>query len=123
MYPYFATAGDIRQNPHAIIMTFIVTALYPASEGTTFGLTYYAQTHMPLVESFWKEHGLLNWKLVKFDEEQKPPFSVANIITFKDAASFAAAASGPGKDKIAADVSNFCNCEPTIIGGELAFSG
>lgn len=104
-------------------MTFVVTALYPASEGTTFNMTYYVPTHMPLVESFWKEHGLLHWKLVKFDEGQKPPFSMANVITFKDAASFAAAASGPGEDNIAADVPNFCNCEPKIIGGELVFSG
>jgi uncharacterized protein (TIGR02118 family) len=107
-------------------MPYIVTIAYPNDDESTFDLSYYLTSHMPMVESHWKALGLLRWELVEFESQndsQKALFKRANIMAFEDKASFTAASEGPVADQIFGDIPNFSNRQPVILVGNLIKSG
>jgi uncharacterized protein (TIGR02118 family) len=107
-------------------MTYTVIIAYPNNSEATFDSTYYLTSHMPLVESHWKNAGLLEWKLVEFgsrNDSEKPTFRRANIMIWEDRASFAAAEQGPIADKIFGDIPNFSNFQPTVLAENVIRSG
>lgn len=102
------------------------SVLYPRREGATFDMKYYIDTHMPIVEKGWKPTGLLKWEIIEFDEEvagDKTPYSVAAILTFKDADTRGASMGGPATKGIMDDIPNFSSEKPVIFTGSIVSQG
>ncbi|KAK9490617.1 hypothetical protein V1508DRAFT_434719 [Lipomyces doorenjongii] len=105
-------------------MTLSLTILYP-NQDVKFDMHYYLLTHMPLVERGWRSAGLLKWEVTEFGPEadsQKPPYRVANILTWKDETSFNAASTGPTSWGIFEDVPHFSNYQPIFLSGKVVGS-
>ena len=86
----------------------ITQVIYPAGEDTKFDLDYYLNTHMPLVEKRWSDHGLINWTVIV--GEKGEDFHVMAILTWDKAESFGNA---PHQPEIFGDIPNFTNTTPT----------
>ncbi|KAK9482491.1 hypothetical protein V1527DRAFT_347165 [Lipomyces starkeyi] len=107
-------------------MTFNLTILYPNQDDIKFDMHYYLHTHMPLVESGWRSAGLLKWEVTEFGpgaDSQKPPYRVANTLTWKDETSFTAAYTSLTSREIFEDVPHFSNHQPIILSGKVVGSG
>ncbi|PHH54246.1 hypothetical protein CFIMG_002988RAa [Ceratocystis fimbriata CBS 114723] len=90
--------------------TFSVSFTYVNDPKASFDLDYYLKTHMPLVESKWKEFGLLGYKVVQYDTsdpDNQPPLRVVCISTWKDEASWKNAFAQSCTAAILDDVPNF----------------
>lgn len=107
-------------------MSYHVSVRYPNHKDTTFDISYYINSHMPLVEKLWKPLGLLKWEVVEYGpaaDGTQAEHRVATFMTWKDEASFTAAAGNADAHKIFGDVPNFCNHESTSAVGKIAGSG
>lgn len=94
--------------------------MYPNDEDITFDESYYLQTHMPLVESIWKKHGLVSWKIIKYttalDGSRSKYLIAANLVwESEDAAK--SALQDPEAPRIFADIPNFTNKQPITLAG------
>ncbi|KAK7427980.1 hypothetical protein QQZ08_005411 [Neonectria magnoliae] len=99
-----------------------VTVLYPApKDGETFDLEYYVTTHLELTVKAWKGIGLKDFRVVKVTTavgEEKPPFSVAAIITFDSPEGASRALVAPETKAVFEDTPNFTNTKPVVLLGE-----
>ncbi|KAL6850864.1 hypothetical protein ACO1O0_007990 [Amphichorda felina] len=103
-------------------MPFIATVLYPQREGATFDMKYYIDTHMPLVSRIWSPVGLEKWEVQRLDVGtggEKPPFTVAALLTFKDEATWTGAQALPAAAEIFGDIPNFSSEQPVLFGGSV----
>ncbi|KAK7541957.1 uncharacterized protein J3D65DRAFT_612124 [Phyllosticta citribraziliensis] len=97
-----------------------ITVLYPNVQDATFNMEYYLQTHMPLAQQHFGQHGLIGYrvqKLLSTATGDPAPYSVMCLLEFPDRAAWDNAvtqAAGP----VMADVANFSNKEPTFLIGE-----
>ena len=41
----------------------VVQVIYPKEARADFNMTYYLETHMPLVQKLWGPHGLKSWTI------------------------------------------------------------
>ncbi|KAL5606674.1 hypothetical protein BROUX41_003070 [Berkeleyomyces rouxiae] len=90
--------------------TFSVSFTYAHDPAASFDIDYYLKTHMPLVESHWKQYGLLGYKVIQFDvsdASNPPPLRVVCVSSWKDEASWQAAIKSPEMPTVMADVPNF----------------
>ena len=78
------------------------------------------KTHMPLVESHWKQYGLEDWRVVEFGPgpDGSQPYSVQAILTFKDAQSMQTASEKAG-GPVFGDIPNFSNQQPVLVMGDI----
>ena len=107
-------------------MPFVATVLYPQREGATFDMKYYLDTHMPLVDRIWKPAGLEKWEIQKLDlgmGGEKPPYSVAALLTFPDQATCTAALGLAGSAEIFGDIPKFSSEQPVVMAGAVVGSG
>jgi hypothetical protein len=99
----------------------INTALYARTSNFTFDLTYYFNTHVPLVHNYWKPHGLID----AYIAEASPDSQFAYVVTmiWKDGESWEHA-KGQEKEmtEIQADVGNFTNGVPEFVEGRIVSS-
>lgn len=65
-------------------MTYSASVLYPKTASSTFDMSYYLQTHMPLVQKCWGSMGLKDWQIVEFapGPDGSQPYSVQAILTW-----------------------------------------
>ncbi|KAJ8098552.1 hypothetical protein POJ06DRAFT_257348 [Lipomyces tetrasporus] len=107
-------------------MTFNLTILYPNQDDIKFDMHYYLHTHMPLVERGWRSAGVLKWEVIEFGpraDSQKPPYRIANIMTWKDETSYTAASTGPTSWEYFEDIPQFSNRQPIFVSGKVVASG
>ena len=98
-----------------------VSIMYPFSEGKTFDMEYYKNSHMPMVA------GYLGTNLVKYSIEKGlasgipgtplpylaiGTFYIKNLKTYQDAIA-------PNRDAIRADFPNYTNIIPVILVSEV----
>lgn len=104
-------------------MVYHAAVMYPNEEGIQFNESYYLQTHMPLVESVWKKHGLLRWKIIKYTTTisgSPSKYLIAAKLEFETSEHLQNAEKDPESPKIFDDIPNFTNVQPiTLAGDEL----
>lgn len=97
--------------------------MYPNEEGIQFNESYYLQTHMPLVDSIWKKHGLLSWKIIRYNtaiDGSPSKYTIAAKLEWEKSEHLKNALQDPETPKIFDDIPNFTNVEPiTLAGDEL----
>ena len=93
-----------------------VSVMYPNNEGSTFDMTYYCETHMPMVRQ--KLGAAL--KDVAVDQGigsdepgSPPPYLALCHLLFESVEAFQIAF-GPNAQEFEADVPNYTNTQPTI---------
>ena len=99
-----------------------ITILYPTGSDATFDMSYYLNSHMPLVKELWGPEGLTGYKVTKFADPSQP-YAVQCLLEFKSADEFQAAVKGQNTAKVMGDVPNFSNKQPLIMLGEFQGSG
>ncbi len=97
----------------------IATVLYPAD--ADFKLEYYLKSHMPMVMTKFKSHGMTGWKVTKLNGTASggaSPYSIQCELKFKKADGIPAALKEHGQE-VMADIPNFSNKEPVIVLGDV----
>ncbi|KAF1827927.1 uncharacterized protein K489DRAFT_376086 [Dissoconium aciculare CBS 342.82] len=95
-----------------------VTVLYPST--STFDMTYYKSTHMPLVQKSWGQYGLQSWRIIQL--APGAPYSVQAILEFSSAEDLQKAQASPEAKDVMEDIPKFSSEKPVFLGGELAFT-
>lgn len=94
---------------------FIVTVMYPYSEGARFDWDYYVGTHMPLVREAFGPTGLADARALKGlpgPNGAPPPYVAIALITYPDHESVVASMTGPRAGDVAGDLPNFTDITP-----------
>lgn len=93
-----------------------VTLLYENSDGKTFDMDYYSNTHMPLVASLLGD----SLKLLAIDKgiagrrsEEAIPYLAIGYLYFDTLAAYENSF-GPHAEEIVGDIPNFTNIKPTV---------
>lgn len=63
------------------------TILYPWDDEEPFDLRYYIDRHLPLSESVWRDHGLVEWSVTELcqrhDQKGLPSYRVQCVCLFE----------------------------------------
>ena len=101
---------------------FCLTVSYPKGEDTSFDLQYYRDTHIPLCQRLFGEHGLRG--TVLRTAEGKAPGSGdlnhASIDLVFDSAEGLQAALAAGGKEVSADLVNYTNAKPRMSFSEIS---
>jgi len=93
-----------------------VTILYPNSEGTTFDMNYYANTHMPMVAEVLGK-AMKGFSIDKGIAGGRPdapiPYLAVGYLYF-DSLSAYQEVFGPNAEKIISDIPNYTNSQPIV---------
>jgi uncharacterized protein (TIGR02118 family) len=108
---------DTKQNKNRMAPT-TVTVLYPST--STFDMTYYKSTHMPLVQKSWGQYGLQSWRIIQL--APGAPYSVQAILEFSSAEDLQKAQASPEAKDVMEDIPKFSSEKPVFLGGEVAFT-
>ena len=88
---------------------FVVTVLYPATEGAGFDFDYYAKTHLKLVQDRWGPMGLKSLTGVRgigTPDRSPPPYVAMATLVWDSPEAFRAAAKAHGAE-IFGDIPNY----------------
>ncbi len=99
------------------MVSFIVS--YPVAAGATFDADYYMATHMPLVDTHFRPHGMTGWRVL-FPDQPEAPYAAVTTLDFADEAAFAAATGAPEAAIVFADVANFTTIAPVTMKARAA---
>lgn len=102
-------------------MPVTAIVMYPNEEDIKFDEKYYMETHMPLVESVWKKHGLDSWRITKFPtalDGSRSQYLIMATLEWKSQEALQEALKDPECAKVFADIPNFTNTQPVTLGGE-----
>ena len=94
----------------------VVTALYPATEGSTFDMDYYSSTHAPLVRELLTPAGMRDFRVMKgvADTAGGPaPYRLIAELTF-DTVEDLGAALGEHGPRVMGDIPNFTDAPPSL---------
>ena len=98
-----------------------VSVMYPNSEGATFDIDYYCNTHIPMVGELLGDAlkgGAVDSGLAGGSPDEAAPFIAMGHITFESVEEFQNSF-GPNAEKIMADLANFTNVQPQIQISEI----
>lgn len=100
------------------------TVLYPAEADATFDLSYYLNSHMPLVSKQWTSFGLQGWKVVQFEAgpDGSKPYSIAALLTWDSLDGLKSALGSDAGKVVLGDVENFSNKGPIFLTGNIVGS-
>lgn len=94
-----------------------ISVIYPRSSGATFDYEYYAQTHLPLVASRWRDAGLIGAEALRgisaADGSDAAFFAIA-LIRFSSPEHLRAAVTGEHAAEIMGDIANFTSVQPLL---------
>lgn len=98
-----------------------VTILYPNDEGKTFDMEYYANSHMPMIDSLFGD----SLKAIEIDKgisgrtpDEPIPYLAIGYLYF-DKLSDYQEAFGPNAEKILNDIPNYTNIRPVVLISEV----
>ncbi|KAI1869702.1 uncharacterized protein JN550_005683 [Neoarthrinium moseri] len=98
-------------------MPSFVTVAYPRPSGEVkFDLKYYLESHMPLVQKTWAEHGLKSWTVT---EHAEGPYVITAALKWDNLGAFDAAVAALGGAEIFADVPKFTDIKPILLKGDV----
>ena len=85
---------------------------YPAAADATFDEAYYAQTHIPLVQTTWEPFGMTGAEILFPAAGQ--PWAAAVLLRFVDQAAIDRALASEGTAAVMGDLPNFTTITPVI---------
>ncbi len=103
---------------------YCLSVSYPKAEGTNFDLEYYKQTHIPLCERLFAEHGYLG-SVLRTDEGKGPGSADLNhasidlIFESREQLQAALAAGGP---EVSGDLVNYTDAKPRMSFAEMSLN-
>lgn len=99
-------------------MAVTLQVLYPISDGSTFDDTYYAKTHMDLVDKYMGAHidKAIVTKGIAGGPDTPPGFHAIATFVFTDQAALDAALGAAGP--VLADIPEFTNVQPKMLIGQ-----
>ena len=103
-------------------MPFHATVLYPNDDDATFDMDYYLKKHMPFVQESFGKHGLKRWEVLQYKpgaDGAKPQYSVGATLIFDSPEAMGKAMSSEDAGPVFADVPNFSNKGPMLMGGAM----
>jgi len=107
-------------------MPFHATVLYPNEDDTKFDMSYYLQTHMPLVMERFAKYGLKGYQVCEYKpgaDGAKPQFCTGcTLIWDKPEDMQGAMSSGDDASAVFSDIPNFCNKQPVLMAGPVVDS-
>lgn len=86
---------------------------YPKHDGAKFDAAYYRDSHIPLVEKSWDEHGMTGANIMWPADDGQPHAAVV-VLEFRDADAIDAALGSPATEQVLGDIGNFTDIEPVI---------
>ncbi|KAJ5101827.1 hypothetical protein NUU61_004049 [Penicillium alfredii] len=95
--------------------------LYPNDPDTKFDETYYLQTHMPLVDSVWKKHGMTSWAIHKHNnalDGSPSKYLITATVQWESQEATQAALKDPDSARVFQDIPNFTNKQPVTLTGD-----
>jgi uncharacterized protein (TIGR02118 family) len=94
-----------------------VIVAYPRKDGSTFDKDYYLSSHMPLVEKYWKKHGLKSYTVTELNADG--PYSYSVVMDFDSHEGWGAAGADPNTKEIMEDVPKFSSEYPILVHGPV----
>lgn len=101
-------------------MPYHAAVLYPNEADTKFDRDYYMKSHMPLAESVWKKHGLIDAHVIEYTkgfDGSPSKYLIAAKLVFESEEAFQNALKDPETPKVLDDIRNFTNKEPLTLAG------
>jgi len=98
-----------------------ITVLYPNGEGSTFDMSYYCNTHIPMVQRLVGPalKGVSVDQGMTGGEPGSPPLYVAVCHLLFESVEAFQAAFGPPEEAIMGDIPNYTNIQPIIQVSEV----
>lgn len=93
-----------------------ITILYPNSEGKTFDMDYYAEKHMPMLDSLFGDslkHLAIDEGVAGRTPDAPIPYLAIGYLYFNSLAEYQKAF-GPNAEKILSDIPNYTNIQPIV---------
>ncbi|KAF2225999.1 hypothetical protein BDZ85DRAFT_317112 [Elsinoe ampelina] len=103
-------------------MTISTVLLPPPPPGSTpFDITYYLETHMPLVTNLFSPFGLVKWEVIQFSSPDgtAPAFVVQTILHWESEEGMERANASEAGKMLGKDIGNFGVTMPVRVGGEV----
>jgi uncharacterized protein (TIGR02118 family) len=94
--------------------------MYPNDADIQFNEEYYMKTHMPLVETTWKKHGLKNWHVTKFPKAldgSRSEYLIMATLEWESEEALQAGLKDPASATVFGDITNFTNKKPISLAG------
>ena len=101
-------------------MVYHAAVMYPNEADIHFDRDYYMKTHMPLVESTWKKHGLTSWEVIEYTKSldgSPAKYLIAAKLVWETEEALQNALKDPECTKVFADIPNFTNAQPITMAG------
>jgi uncharacterized protein (TIGR02118 family) len=98
-----------------------VSVMYPYSEGATFDIDYYCNTHVPMVGDLLGDAlkgGAVDYGIAGGTPGEAAPYIAMGHLTFESVEDFQDSF-GPNAEEIFADLPNFTNTQPQIQISEI----
>ena len=95
---------------------YCLTVVYPKDQSTRFDLEYYQNTHIPLCEKLFAEHGLSGYVL-RTNEGQGPgsgDLNHASIDLLFESVEALQAALAAGGQQVSEDIANYTDATPRM---------
>ena len=95
----------------------VVQVIYPKEARGDFNMTYYLESHMPLVQKLWGPFGLKSWTINVLQPEAGN--HVQAYLVFESLQAWEAASASPAQKEIFGDIPKFTSTSPAAWVGEV----
>jgi uncharacterized protein (TIGR02118 family) len=97
--------------------TMSLNVIYPNHDGARFDISYYRDTHIPLVMEVMKADSVILIEGIPMGAAAAPYVMIAHF-QFASAEALKAALDNPRRAEVQADVANFTDIKPTLMLGK-----
>jgi uncharacterized protein (TIGR02118 family) len=97
--------------------TMSLNVIYPNHDGARFDISYYCDTHIPLVMEVMKADSVILIEGIPMGAAAAPYVMIAHF-QFASAEALKAALDNPRRAEVQADVANFTDVKPTLMLGK-----
>ncbi|KAF3400162.1 hypothetical protein F1880_008473 [Penicillium rolfsii] len=94
-----------------------VQVIYPASSASSFDMSYYLKTHIPLVKKQWGPEGLQSWSV--YAGREGADYHAQAVLIWKSLEAY----NNRTAEEIAADIRNFTDVPPYRWVGKVIHQG
>ena len=103
-------------------MAYTVTVVFPNDADAKYGINYYTNSHMSLIEKRWSKYGLKSWSVTKYApslDGTAPMYAFGSQVYWENEEGMKNAFQSPEVAEIMEDVSRFSNKQPIFLVGQI----
>ncbi|KAF9871978.1 ethyl tert-butyl ether degradation EthD [Colletotrichum karsti] len=103
-------------------MSVAITVLFRNEADAKYDIDYYANNHMPLIQTQWQKYGVQGWSVTKFGngvDGSAPQFAFGSTVVWENHDQINKAFTGPEVEEIMKDLPKFSNTQPVFLVGEV----